>query len=39
MSLPELSGLLQIVGEDVQHELGVRVGVDMSVSVCVEETT
>lgn len=39
MSLPELSGLLEIVGEDVEHELRVRVGVDMSVSVCVEETT
>ena len=33
----ELAGLLQVVGEDVEKELGVRIGVDMSVRVGVKE--
>lgn len=36
MDVPELSSLLEIVGKDVEHELRVRVGVDMSVSLGVE---
>jgi hypothetical protein len=31
--LPELSGLLKVVGKDVEHELRVRVGVDMPVGL------
>ena len=36
-SSPELAGLLQIVGKDVEQELGIRISVDMSVSFGVEE--
>ena len=36
MDIPELSSLLKVVGKDVEHELGVRVGVDMPVSLGVE---
>jgi hypothetical protein len=32
----ELSGLLEVVGKDVEHELRVRVGVDVSVGLGVE---
>jgi hypothetical protein len=35
--LPELASLLKVVGKDVEEELRVRVGVDMPVSVRVEE--
>lgn len=35
--LPELAGLLQVVREDVEKEFRVRVGVDMSMCVGVEE--
>jgi hypothetical protein len=34
--LPELSGLLKIVGKDVEHELRVRVGVDVPVGLGIE---
>jgi hypothetical protein len=31
--LPEFSGLLEVVGKDVEHELRVRVGVDVPVGL------
>jgi hypothetical protein len=31
-----LAGLLQVVGEDVEEDLGIRVGVDMTVCVVIE---
>lgn len=34
--LPEFTSLLQVVGKDVEHELGIRVGVDMPVSLGIE---
>jgi len=36
MDIPELSSLLEVVGKDVEHELRVRVGVDMPVSLGVK---
>lgn len=35
--LPELAGLLQVVGEDVEQELRVRVSVVMPVRLGIEE--
>lgn len=34
---PELARLLEIIRKDIEEELRIRVGVDMSVCVCVQE--
>lgn len=39
MSLPEFSSLLQIVSQDVQEQLGIGIGVDVSVSNFVHEVS
>jgi hypothetical protein len=36
MDIPELPSLLEVIGKDVEHKLGVRVGVDMPVGLGVK---